>query len=302
MKSVPSLLKKANGGKGKAMKYSLISVSLLRKLWKVNVSKNSFVGRINEETVKKCVALFDDMNLIEQKVNDLNADISEMEPYMETNKVEKIKELQLKYNLYQASVRRNFSEHLVIVRSGNETVNKLEEIVLKSSDDPYSPKHINLKLKQEFGKLKQEISFIRLMMKMNVTMLNKNTRLQQFLWENFNNDVYILFYNYEYENDVDKAMNTFRNMLENKQEFGPRALFVAVDYEILNENKNLLFLNLRLKPKISLYRNGTLSIENYQIGFKPENDTNPQLWSLYQMQQQLARIIKNPGKKDEHQT
>jgi hypothetical protein len=135
----------------------------------------------------------------------------------------------------------------------------------------------------------------------------KKTLLKRFLLEKDEyNDVYNLYFDIERENE---AINTFRNMLKNEQNYGPKTLFAAINYEILNEIDHSVTNSTEMTPKINLFRNGKLLVENYKIGYKPENKINPELWSLYQIQQQqlqqqqreLANINKNPGKKDKHE-
>jgi len=46
-----------------------------------------------KKQLKNCVKLFDTMNLIEQKLNDYCALITEMQPYIKTYKVKKIADL-----------------------------------------------------------------------------------------------------------------------------------------------------------------------------------------------------------------
>jgi hypothetical protein len=150
---------------------------------------------------------------------------------------------------------------------------------------------------------------------MNVTMLKKNMIFEQFLLKNFINDLYILFYNYEMvnESDEDEVIRKFWIMLERKQDYGSKALFAAVNYKIHYEDKNYQFNNSKIRPKISLFRNGKCIEENYEFGYKPvEDNSYKQFWSLSYIQEQLLKqiddltnakykledLIRNPGKID----
>jgi len=57
--------------KGKAMKFTLIPVSILRQIWKLNAKRNSFVKTYYEKQLKNRKNCLDTMNLIEQKLNDI---------------------------------------------------------------------------------------------------------------------------------------------------------------------------------------------------------------------------------------
>ncbi len=113
-------MKAANDGKGKAKRYTVIPINVLRKLWQINIAEKSLVKRINQGIVEKCVTLFDNMNLVEQKVNDLIIDINKLGEFIGTSQIEEVKDLQSNYDLYQAKVKRNLSENLILARSGSE--------------------------------------------------------------------------------------------------------------------------------------------------------------------------------------
>lgn len=184
-------------------------------------------------------------------------------------------DLQYNYEIYQAEVQRNLSDHLVRVRSGEEKIDKLQNVLIDASKHPYSWENMNTK---DFTQLTQEVSFLKLLLKMEITMLDKTKILQQFLWENFGKDIYILFFNYNSNIIADKTMNLFRKMIDNKNVFGANAMFVAAKCDIVLDNKCSKVTN-----KISMYRNGTLIIDSYQDGDKVVDKNDPQLWSFYQV-------------------
>ncbi|KAJ6223141.1 hypothetical protein RDWZM_001686 [Blomia tropicalis] len=251
MKNAPSLVKDANNGKGKL----------------------------------KCVELFDNMNLIEQQLNDLFEDVKKLEPFIESSKVKQIKLLHLNYSLYQTKLRNVLSDHLFLIRSGNETTSKLDEVIFQTTNDPFSWENVAIKIDQ-LSDLKKEISFLKLMIKLNITLLNKNNEFQQFLWENFKNDIYIFFYDYNQTDSLNKYMNQFRRMIERREEYGAEVLFVAANIDVFNK----LISN---ETKISLYRNGACYMDHYELGSHTHNDTNdPQEWSLFDIQNKLSGQIK----------
>ncbi|KAI2804069.1 hypothetical protein BLOT_008214 [Blomia tropicalis] len=285
MKNAPSLVKDANNGKGKQIKYKLIPISLLRNLWKVNTEANKIFRYIEEEAIQKCVELFDNMNLIEQQLNDLLEDVNKLEPFIESSKVKQVKLLHLNYSFYQTKLRNVLSDQLFLIRSGNETTSKLDEVIFQTTNDPFSWENVAIKIDQ-LSDLKKEISFLKLMIKLNIILLNKNNEFQQFLWENFENDIYIFFYDYNQTNNVNKYMNQFRRMIERREEYGAKVLFVAANIDVFNK----LISN---KTKISLYRNGACYMEHYELGSNTHNNTNdPQEWSLFDIQNKLSGQIK----------
>ena len=137
---------------------------------------------------------------------------------------------------------------------------------------------------KEFSYLKEETSFIKLMMKSNVTMLNKYTIFSQFLWENFDKDIYILFY--KYSKIPDKAMAIFQMMLQNRVNSDNNSLYAAISYDIWDESESSI--NNSKDSKISLYRKTELLIDVYEPGYKAENSSA--LWTLKHMQDVLGQI------------
>ena len=287
MKISPSLLQNANGGKGKAMKYTLLPLPALRKLWKINSQINALINRVDEATIKNCIRLFDEINSAGQKLNDVVNDVNQYQQYLISSKVKEVNDLKYNFEVYQAEVQKNLSEHLVLVRSGTEKVGQLQQVFIDASKSPYSWENMNTK---DFTAISQEVSFLKLLLKMEISMLDKTKILQQFLWENFGKDIYILFFNYSPEIITDKTMNLFRKMIDNKNVFGPKAMFVAAKYDILQDQSTQKSNKIN---KISLYRNGTLILDNYQDGDKVVNQSDPNFWSFYQMQQHMMAFEQN---------
>lgn len=268
MKNSPMNILEANDGKGKEIKYKLIPTSLLRKMWKINFATNMLMNEISEETVGKCTQLFDYMNSVEQRLNDLASDVQQYGAYLNSEKIEKIKNLQSNYNAHQTRIKESLAKHLLSVRSGEETVDKLDELLLQSANDSYSPDKVSDQLDQ-LSILENEISFLKLLTKMNVTLLDKNKRFQQFLWENFDKDIYVMYYKYDQEEDLDEIMNQFRHMIENRTVLGTNILFASINIDILKKDPEVYY-----ETKISFYRKGKCLTDKYQFGDNTGHNQN----------------------------
>ncbi len=144
----------------------------------------------------------------------------------------------------------------------------------------------------DFDSLKQEISFVKFLMTMNVTMLNKSVFLQQFLLQHLDNDIYILLYNFEYLSDMDKVMKTFTRILKKRKNYGPNTAFAAMYFKVLNKINDQVWNLTDGKPRVSLFRNAEKLVENYEIGFNPGNDPTSELLSLYEKLYEMQQSIK----------
>ena len=295
MKISPRLLQNANDGKGKTMKYTLLPLPALRQLWKINTQINALVNKVDETTVKNCVRLFDDMNIVDQKLNDVVNDVNQYQMYLLSSKVKEVKDLQYNFEIYQAEVQRNLSDHLVKARSGVETVGKLQDVIIEASKHEYSWENINT---LSFTMLNREVSFIKQLLNLGITMFDKNKMMQDFLWENYGKDIYILFYTFTPNIISDKTTTLFRKMVDNRKVFGDKAMFVAAKYELIQDSS----FPVNNSNKISMFRNGTLIIDNYKDGDKIINSTDPQLWSFYQLQQHVMSNEQKINQVQQHLT
>ena len=70
-------------------------------------------------------------------------------------------------------------------------------------------------------------------------------------------------------------------MIERRIEFGPKSTFAAMNYK---------FLDITDKAKISIYRKALIFIDNFDFNSKPD-DSKPDVWTLYQIQQHLTNSI-----------
>ena len=301
MKSAPKMLLDGNKGKGKAMKYSLLPISLLRQIFKVDAKIKVISNKIDEATVDSSTKLFDDMNTVEQKFNDILDEMKDYEKYISNKKVQEFKSLNQEYKIYQSEVQRNLSEHLIQVRSGAETIDKLRNVLTQAYKHPFAFENINF---DKFASLKSEFRFIKLLTQLSVHLLDKYITMQEYLSLNFNKDIYTFFYNIEFPAFTEKPMVIFRNILEKRQTFGPNAIFTAVKMDVLNENEKNAYFKFNGSTNLSVFRNGQRVIENYDINTKIPPNNLPELWSFNYMQNQLAdvlnslpKLINNPGNK-----
>ena len=289
MKTAPSLLQNANQGKGKAIKYTLIPIPLVRKLLKLEGAVNSVLNQIDETVVKKCVKLFDDLNSIDQKLNDIATDLKQYQSSLDLKQVQQFFDIQQDFSLFQTDIQKNLSRHLILVRSGKETADKLLETLDFADRHPMSYKNVEA---MSFENLTDKMSFLSYLAKMEVKILNRETNYQQFLFENFNVEIYILFYSFDKISPIDRAVNLFRKLIENRDSLSKGSVIAALDYDSLKHLNNARSNLTSSTNKIRVYKNGVVLTDSYVGGSPLTNETDPQIWSFAFMQSQVERLIK----------
>jgi len=50
---------------------------------------------------------------------------------------------------------------------------------------------------------------------------------------------------------------------------------------------------IKISPKVTWFKNGTIFAENYEIGYNPGNQTINDTWTFYQMQQRVLSLEKS---------
>lgn len=108
---------------------------------------------------------------------------------------------------------------------------------------------------------------------------------------NFNKKIYAFFYSLEFPNLPEEPMLVFRSILEKRETFDPTAIFVAIKIDVLRENERQTYFNFYAPTRLRMYKNGNCVIDNYTIATNFNQINEPELWSLYYVQIQLARLL-----------
>ena len=282
MANVPDYIKKANDGRGMAIAYTLLPISGLRKRFGGESKLNSLIKDVNNVIVKKATNLFDDLNTARAELNDVMNRIKRFEPYIASDRVKAMNDISFDFNIIQSEAQKQLAQHLIAVRSGAEESHELESIL--SNYTQKLKDMINNKT-NKFYNLQPALEFVEFLAERNVTLLKKTQMFRQFLRDHFNQDIYVLFYNSDSSNASEEVKTTFQELLRNHTLWNP--LFVGASYELLNETKFPVEIDPENKTRIHLYRDNTLLSANYMPGQSIMNETQPEVWSLYQIQQIL---------------
>ena len=284
MRDVPAMIKSANDGRGKAISYSMIPISLLRKRFKANSTLNSMVKDINDATVKRATKLFDELNVAEAELYDLMNNVKPYETYLPGNQTAALAKVKDEFDIMELEAQKALADHLVRVRSGQEEAYVLEDVVSN-----YTARLDNSKLNQleRYNDLKPGLKLVKFLQKENVALLKKDTIFTLLLRKYENQDVYVLFYKLnDHSDDNQNVINTFQTMLRKKHLLG-NASFVAASYETLNENPRQPAVDSQNRTKIIRYRYSRIEDNDYKPGKNITDGTEPEFWSLDQIKEIL---------------
>ena len=251
MRNAHLILKDFNTSNARPIKYNLLKIDAIKNLLNIKGFNANFKS-IHDVIVKQCLYLFDNIINLEKTINELVIKVETFEKHILSNKVDKMKKLQFDYHIYKLEARKNLSNQVILVRSGKETDITLLEIIEQANNHPYSWINIGYVERNDFP-IKEEISFLDIMSKNKVHLLDKNESIDEFISKYSKKDIFILFYS---EEDFGlKPINLFSQLFRNNSNNSDTNILAAIKSEIYN---------LGNITKISHYRNKTLITDNYE--------------------------------------
>ncbi|XP_037027023.1 neoverrucotoxin subunit alpha-like [Bradysia coprophila] len=293
MKNSSRLLTEGNDGKGKAMFFELLPISVFRQLFNTQILFDSVLRSIDLATINSSIKLFEDLNVVEQKINDLMVDRTAFQSYITKEKSDNITAFVNDFEMYKNQIQQNFAEKLVAVRSGNGSLDQLLIVLQRARSHDLSPQNINF---DQFKSVETEFRFLKLLQDIDVVLLAKEMTFMEFLSVNFNRNIYTFFYSSEYPTMMEPPMANFRHIVQKRETFDPSAVFLAIKIDVLSETERQLYFNFDGSTKLAVYRNGICVIENYDSTEALDLDDEPDLWSLHKMQTLINELREKTDK------
>ena len=204
-KKAPTYAQNINNGKGMPIVYYLQPINILKRHFGLDTEEEKY-SSIDETIAKSIVEFFDDILVKERQINDLTADVREYEKFINNRKIIEFFEWRNECTAKHSQLEKNLKESLIKLRSNEidskEMFEKLKEF--------YSEMKNKLKEKlSKFRSIESEISFLKHMLKLNVSILDTHKTKEEFLSNNYKNDCYILYFNDGYEELNHEVMKTF---------------------------------------------------------------------------------------------
>lgn len=292
MRNVTKMLMEGNNGKGKALSYTLLPIALFRELLSLETGINSLVAFLDTSTIDSCVKLFEELSSVELKISDLKKELNIFQNYISKDKVDKINAFDNSFQLNHYDLKRNLAEHLILVRSGKESVNSLMKVIEDAYSHDLSPNKIDF---DQFLPIQAGFRFVELLFELSANVLDRMTTFNHFMSMNLNKNIYAFFYSEEFPHLSDESMIAFRQFLSMGEAFDPIGIFVAIKVDVLGDIERQTYFNFDASNILRLYNNGILVIDNYKLSSNTNPTNVPEIWSLSYMQTQLANLINNSG-------
>nr|XP_054761549.1 uncharacterized protein LOC129267971 [Lytechinus pictus] len=251
--SLPTFVKNTSDGKGVPVKYYLLPVEAIRKMFNVKSAENMMVYKeVDECTIQKIAQVLEKVKERSQKIYDIYHDIMLNGALISDEVLGRIDTVWEDSLFVQESrFKTDLQEIVKRLRSGEGASSVLEKFL----SELHSEKLSALKYEEEFEPYQKKVGIIRPMLSMGIKYIGRNDELVIHAKENT-----FVFYipkgaNVEFvEKNRDLFMRFFSKFSRDKS-----SKFIVVDQEIVATH---IWQDQGKKPTIKKYENGVLTIED----------------------------------------
>ncbi|XP_054156013.1 uncharacterized protein LOC128954457 [Oppia nitens] len=260
---------KNNNGYGKIIEYTLLPINFIRQLWEREIKHDAFIEKINDEIINNCIKMFDGIDTIKLQFHDISADLNQMDSFISSIVLDEFNILVESFTTYSTIQTQELQELLIRIRSGNETVNRLNDYLKNPSHETYSTYAMTKKIDYYLDLLKKLDSVV-ITDAININkdcVFNKKNRLQYKLYDYDNVNLYILFYSWQYNiKDNKQAINQFRRLIDNNNNNNNKnnAVYCTYNYESM-DTEDMSLANVshnETKPQITYYLKSDIHVKN----------------------------------------
>ncbi|KAK6501043.1 hypothetical protein TWF506_003798 [Arthrobotrys conoides] len=130
IKNVPRYIKSANGGKGKALVYTLIPISWLKSAYKTENMTDEIIRQLDNECLERFTDLFDDIHNVQQILNDYHAylNLYNRSSYIPDYHLDEVVVAKRGVRARAAKLRSEYAKVLKDVRTGKADSQKLWDL------------------------------------------------------------------------------------------------------------------------------------------------------------------------------
>lgn len=135
IKKIPSLIKNENGGRGKALAFLLVPITILDSYVQGIVAIDRLVTSLESELLVNIGHIFSDIHESKIKLNDIKVVFDQNEYCIPSHKMDALKKQKGQIERKEYSMRQQISQTLKKVRSGELEMSELENIYQDFKDD-----------------------------------------------------------------------------------------------------------------------------------------------------------------------
>ncbi|KAI2637959.1 hypothetical protein GGS26DRAFT_435232 [Hypomontagnella submonticulosa] len=253
MKNLPQYIRKANGGKGKPIVYTLLPIETLSMFWPddIQIEADSPCLSIGSEYLEKFVQLFDEIHDAECALNDYHDFILRHSTYVPVGHREKVSDNRNQVRRRQAFLKGEYARLLQEIRSGRAKPEELTSLYdgFHKGDDALG------NLTGVISQYADKIDFI-------VTMVSNGARcisddglsMETELVKNDRDDAFVFYFTESARKACEHWRDLFATLLSLARDEGSRALILLVDEGDKTSSHP--------RPIIVQYRNGKQIVED----------------------------------------
>ena len=254
--SLPSIVKKTNGGKGVPISYTMMSLATLRKMCKMELKAGIMCKKIEEAAIQRCIEMMEDVTKTRQKIADLVSTINENQDAVLQDDIGKAEDLQRNFARSEIKFKSKLMETLVAVRSNELKTTDLAKVLNDFLGDQDSPANARKEIEQ-FAKLSAKLKLVSDLKRRKVVYLGRSTTYELALQQNLTKKVYLLRLHYSTKfSDPEKwrhETDLFFRLLQAHQD-DKEFKFIIVDLEVQADTES--------KMHIEFYDKGILCSED----------------------------------------
>ena len=228
-KSLPSLTKNTNNGKGVPLTYSLMPLRNVAKMFKKKLDQQH--SDIDEGTVMKCTHVLENISKKRHILYDIHHDMHETEDYVSDQSIQTIDDVFRKFEVEEARFRQGLQEVVKRARSGQDEISAIETFLSEREPAVMSLSGYNDTLLEDSRKCLSNVKLIQSWKSKGIKYIGKKNRLSV----NGKRNVVVFYKTNDGNIEHNEKTQEFFLRLHSKHSEDANYGFVVVEQEIRND-------------------------------------------------------------------
>ena len=175
-RSLPSLVKGANEGKGVPLLYMLMPLDAVIKMCRLQIALQIQYTTIDEDIIKKCAQIAEGITKKRQALYDIQSDLNESAEYVTDESLARIDDILEKFIVQESRFKARLQDVIKKVRSGRGDVSEIDEFLSKELSETFSISRYNDQIRG-FQKDLKKVKSIKSWKKKGIIYIGKTDEL-----------------------------------------------------------------------------------------------------------------------------
>ena len=236
VKTLPTLVRASNDGRGKPLLYTLLPLSSVIRYFQFERQIDLTLKQLQEEAILRFVQLFDAISLVRQELYDIHQEIQLNSFCLLEEDLQKVTVLQNNFAIAEAGLRSKLQKTLFEVRSGRSDASALDDLMKKFEESEFSTIKVRHNL-QSFISLREKIKHVNILIKKGIDYIGKSDSLESKYLLDQNQEIYILYLAWSCKNNESWKANLqlFMSLLKTHELDKEKYNFIIVDSDLKAE-------------------------------------------------------------------